>query len=318
MTKAHHPAHQHHASITLKNQILRSDDVKNIMHAMLENNITSLAIENCKINQKDIEYICASLQHKESCLQQVRIDQTILTPDQFNQLPVLYIRQKIKQHFQTLLKHKTIDGTEHKTLHIKDESLSTLEFEAIMHVVTEQQVTSLSLIECGLDTQNIALLSEKLNDNIALTQLELVDTIMVIDMYGDYEKDALLYCNDAIILAEGLRNNQCLKTLNLSTNAIGDKGAKAIAEALPFTQLTHVYLNDNEVGNQGADAFIAYFNSCQQSNLQPLEQLNLDDNKLICETKMQQLHQAKTLAQKTALFDRYGIPAAAANTTHLR
>ncbi|GCA65382.1 hypothetical protein KIPB_016988, partial [Kipferlia bialata] len=44
-----------------------------------------------------------------------------------------------------------------------------------------------------------------------------------------------------------------LTRLHLSDNSIGDNGAAALAQALPFlTQLTTLCLDDNSIGDAGA------------------------------------------------------------------
>ena len=56
-------------------------------------------------------------------------------------------------------------------------------------------------------------------------------------------------------LAEGLRTNGALKTLDLSSNSIGDAGAQALAEALKTNEaLTQLFLRSNSIGDAGAQA----------------------------------------------------------------
>ncbi|KJE93876.1 TKL/IRAK protein kinase [Capsaspora owczarzaki ATCC 30864] len=59
----------------------------------------------------------------------------------------------------------------------------------------------------------------------------------------------------ALAIAEGLKVNKTLTTLNLSVNQIGDAGTIAIADALKVnTTLTTVYLGENQIGDAGAQA----------------------------------------------------------------
>ena len=58
-------------------------------------------------------------------------------------------------------------------------------------------------------------------------------------------------------LAEALRNNRRLRTLDLWSNDIGPKGAAALAAALAVNnKLDKLYLNENKVGAEGARALV--------------------------------------------------------------
>ncbi|KJE97357.1 hypothetical protein CAOG_07233 [Capsaspora owczarzaki ATCC 30864] len=60
---------------------------------------------------------------------------------------------------------------------------------------------------------------------------------------------------DALVIAEGLKANSNLQTLNLNDNQIGDKGAKAIGSALRNKRiLSGLYLGGNSIGDAGARA----------------------------------------------------------------
>ncbi|CAE7941950.1 NLRC3, partial [Symbiodinium necroappetens] len=58
-------------------------------------------------------------------------------------------------------------------------------------------------------------------------------------------------------LADALKSNNCTVThVNLESNDIGDEGAKALADALKSNcTVTHVNLEFNMIGGQGAKAF---------------------------------------------------------------
>ncbi|KAF9569199.1 hypothetical protein EC968_002670 [Mortierella alpina] len=59
----------------------------------------------------------------------------------------------------------------------------------------------------------------------------------------------------ATALAEVLKTNSALTSLNLYSNAIGDDGAKALAEALTTNSaLTYLNLRQNSIGSEGAKA----------------------------------------------------------------
>ena len=58
-------------------------------------------------------------------------------------------------------------------------------------------------------------------------------------------------------LADALKVNQTVTTLNLALNRIGDEGAKALAEALKVNQtVTFVNLSRNIIGVEGAKALV--------------------------------------------------------------
>ena len=56
-------------------------------------------------------------------------------------------------------------------------------------------------------------------------------------------------------MAEALRVNASLKTLELNLNKIGDAGAAAIANAIAVNaSVTKLYLYHNKIGDEGAKA----------------------------------------------------------------
>ena len=60
----------------------------------------------------------------------------------------------------------------------------------------------------------------------------------------------------ASILAEALRTNNTLHTINLSGNQIKDEGAESIAQALRENNtIRTINLDGNEIGNEGATSF---------------------------------------------------------------
>lgn len=70
-----------------------------------------------------------------------------------------------------------------------------------------------------------------------------------------YLGDLLFGDSGATAVAEALKINTALTSLNLDYNNIGDKGAAAIAEALKGgTALTELMLENNKIGNGGAIA----------------------------------------------------------------
>lgn len=58
-------------------------------------------------------------------------------------------------------------------------------------------------------------------------------------------------------LADGLRGNRSLTTLNLAENLIGDEGCVALAPALSHTQIASLNLHMNDMGVTGANALAA-------------------------------------------------------------
>ena len=60
---------------------------------------------------------------------------------------------------------------------------------------------------------------------------------------------------DATAIADALKVNGALTTLDLDYNEIGDHGATAIADALKVNGvLTTLWLTNNKIGDQGASA----------------------------------------------------------------
>jgi hypothetical protein len=59
----------------------------------------------------------------------------------------------------------------------------------------------------------------------------------------------------AAALADALKENMSLTTIDLASNGIGDQGASVLADALTVnTSVTSINLDSNTIGNQGATA----------------------------------------------------------------
>ena len=86
-------------------------------------------------------------------------------------------------------------------------------------------------------------------------------SLTTIDLRGNNIGD-----EGAKAIAEALKGNTSLTSINLSNNNIGDEGAKAIADALKFnTSLTTIDLDNNNLGDEGKKA-VAEINNYIERN----------------------------------------------------
>ena len=98
----------------------------------------------------------------------------------------------------------------------------------------------LSLHNCHINAANAKKLAEALHGNTTLTMLTLDNVIGSIDRAA---------------LADALKVNKTLTTLDLQHNKLGAKGAQAVASALRINKtLTTLNLGDNDIGDVGAEA----------------------------------------------------------------
>ncbi|KAG0374146.1 hypothetical protein BGX24_010795, partial [Mortierella sp. AD032] len=75
-------------------------------------------------------------------------------------------------------------------------------------------------------------------------------TLTTLDLYGNS-----IRAHGAVALSKALTTNSTLATLNLNSNAIGDNGAVALSEALKINStLTTLHLKFNSIGEKGAVA----------------------------------------------------------------
>ena len=81
---------------------------------------------------------------------------------------------------------------------------------------------------------------------------------------------------EAKVIAEALKNNHTLHTLNLENNEIGDEGGKIIGEALKNNHTLHtLYLRCKKIGDEGVKALAEAL-----KNNHTLHTLNLYDNSI--------------------------------------
>ncbi len=110
--------------------------------------------------------------------------------------------------------------------------------------------------DCGsiLDVVNMDLLSCLWAKNAYLAELNLLGCRM-----GDAGAKAI---------ADGLRQNSTLTSIDLRYNGIGDAGAAAIADGLrQNANLQSIYLGANEIGDAGAAAIAAIADGLRQNSI---------------------------------------------------
>ena len=75
------------------------------------------------------------------------------------------------------------------------------------------------------------------------------NTVITLDLYNNQIGDA-----GAASLGQGLAGNSTLTKLNLARNQIGDAGAASLAASLKGNStLSHLYLNDNQIESEGIE-----------------------------------------------------------------
>jgi Ran GTPase-activating protein (RanGAP) involved in mRNA processing and transport len=109
-------------------------------------------------------------------------------------------------------------------------------------------LTTLLLAGNGVSDKGCAELTKPLRKNEALTLLDLS-----FNRIGGAEGNA-----GAESIADLIRENKCLTSLNLDTNKIGNEGAHVIASAIPAdTRLNFLDISANGLKEDGADALTA-------------------------------------------------------------
>jgi len=137
------------------------------------------------------------------------------------------------------------------TMFTKNQTLKLLWFEdgKLMHIhslaiglANSQSLKTLGLVSVHIDDESVRVLMELLNGNCVLKELNL-SWNHISDLGASY-------------LAEHLkRQNQCLASLDLTQNSIGDQGAEMISTALRMNStLKFLSLASNRIGATGANA----------------------------------------------------------------
>ena len=167
----------------------------------------------------------------------------------------VYSKASPLQHLESLnLSHNGID---YKACH------------ALAQVADLQYLTSLSLSYNQIDDEGVQVLAGlyHLPNHLKSLSLEILEPLNLRHLKS--------------VCPRGLKH---VEFLALNSNQIGDKGAKALADAIHLQHLTHLDLSRNKIGAEGAKA-LAY-----ASHLQHLTHLDLSRNKIGAEG-------AKALAQ---------------------
>nr|XP_058957825.1 NLR family CARD domain-containing protein 3-like [Pocillopora verrucosa] len=135
--------------------------------------------------------------------------------------------------------------------------------------VDEKLATALG---ASLQTKTVKVSSVKVDETLAVflsNFLKTNTTVTNLTLYKSLQ-------GGVAALAECLKCNKLLTTLDLSYNEIGDDGAAALGECLKYNKsLTTLHLSDNEIGNDGAAAL----GECLKSN-KSLTTLDLSFNKI--------------------------------------
>ncbi|XP_066025377.1 NLR family CARD domain-containing protein 3-like isoform X3 [Pocillopora verrucosa] len=135
--------------------------------------------------------------------------------------------------------------------------------------VDEKLATALG---ASLQTETVKVSSVKVDETLAVflsNFLKTNTTVTNLTLYKSLQ-------GGVAALAECLKYNKSLTTLDLSYNEIDDDGAAALGECLKYNKsLTTLHLSDNEIGNDGAAAL----GECLKSN-KSLTTLDLSFNKI--------------------------------------
>lgn len=145
----------------------------------------------------------------------------------------------------------------------KDWKYKTEVLEKIKNIIDSQNVDSVNLSEDGL----------------GLTIADFLREIEII-LQKDFIKEVIFEEEDlkpehAKELAERMRNNKSLTSLNLSMNLLGDQGVQFIAEVLNTTALKTLDISTNMIGDKGMRAI-----ALALMDNKTLTSLNLDMNKI--------------------------------------
>ena len=121
-------------------------------------------------------------------------------------------------------------------------------------------------------------------------------TLLTLDLRGNDIPDAGV-CSLKYALSMG---NSTLKLLNLSDNDITDDGAGHLAEILEGNEkLTHICLDTNKIGNQGVDMLADVLTHRNTS----LEQLYLNGNTLVNDLSVDSLVRMLNHNQSLKVFE---------------
>ncbi|XP_040188680.1 NACHT, LRR and PYD domains-containing protein 12-like isoform X2 [Rana temporaria] len=175
-----------------------------------------------------------------------------------------------------------------RTLHLYKNNLEGPHFRDLMEALTTSRIEELLLSDNQLTDSSCSHLASVIRNNQTLRTLGLADSNLEVPHFRDLMEalttsriEALLLNDDHLTdsscphLASGIRNNQTLRTLNLSWNNLEGPHFRDLMEALTTSRIEELQLENNEL----TDSSCHHLASGIRNN-RTLRTLNLSMNKL--------------------------------------